>query len=128
MQVSAFNSGENPYEVWLITPAIDLDNSSNEQLTFKTNVGYYNGDALSVFVSNDFTGNAADISSATWYAVDATLPQGPTSGYGSTFTDSGAINMSCLDGNVYVAFKYLGSTTGVTTTFQVDDVKVTGNL
>lgn len=127
MQVSAFNSGENPYEVWLITPAIDLDNSTNEQLNFKTNVGYYNGDALSVYVSNDFTGDAADISSATWYAVDATLPQGPTSGYGSTFTNSGAINMSCLDGNVYVAFKYLGSTTGITTTFQVDDVKVTGN-
>jgi len=127
MQVSAFNSNENPYEVWLITPAIDLNNSTNEQLTFKTNVGFYNGDALSVYVSNDFTGNTADISNATWYLVDANLPNGPSSGYGTTFTDSGAINMSCLDGNVYVAFKYLGSNTGITTTFQVDDVKVTGN-
>jgi len=127
MQVTAFNSGENPYEVWLITPAINLDSSTNEEMTFKTNVGYYNGDALSVYVSDDFTGDQNDIDSATWYAVDAVLPQGPTSGYGTTFTSSGKINMSCLDGDVYVAFKYLGSNTGVTTTFQVDDVKVTGN-
>jgi len=127
MQTTAYNSNENPYEAWLITPAINLDASTSEQLTFKTNVGYYNGDALSVYVSTDFTGNAADISDATWLAVDATLPQGPTSGYGTTFTDSGAINVSCLEGNMYVAFKYLGSSTGITTTFQVDDVKVTGN-
>ena len=120
---------ENPDTAnrWLITPAINLDASTAEQLTFKTNVGYYNGDALSVYVSTDFTGNSADIGDATWLAVDATLPQGPTSGYGTTFTNSGPINVSCLEGNMYVAFKYLGSSTGITTTFQVDDVKVTGN-
>lgn len=128
MQASAFNSNENPYEAWLITPAVNLDASTAEQLTFKTNVGYYNGDALNVYVSTDFTGNAADIDSATWYLVNATLPQGPTSGYGSTFTNSGTINLSCLDGNVYVAFNYVGSSTGITTTFQVDDVTITGSL
>jgi len=128
MQASAFNSNENPYEAWLITPSINLDASTAEQLTFKTNAGYYNGDALNIYVSTDFTGNADDIDNATWYIVDATLPTGPSSGYGTTFTNSGVINLSCLEGNVYVAFSYVGSSTGVTTTFQVDDVRVTGSL
>ena len=128
MQASAFNSNENPYEAWLISPAVNLDASTAEQLTFKTNAGYYNGAALNVYVSTDFTGNAADIDSATWLLVNATLASGPTSGYGTTFTNSGAINLSCLDGNVYVAFDYVGSSTGITSTFQIDDVVITGSL
>ncbi|MEZ4801380.1 MAG: DUF5689 domain-containing protein [Gelidibacter sp.] len=128
MQVSAFNSNENPYEAWLITPAVNLDASTLEQLTFKTNAGYYNGAALNVYVSTDFTGNVADIDDATWMLVDATLPTGPSSGYGTTFTNSGVVNISCLEGNVYVGFNYVGSSTGITTTFQVDDVTITGTL
>ncbi len=128
MQASAFSSNENPYEAWLISPAVNLDASTAEQLTFKTNAGFYNGAALNVYVSTDFTGNAADIDSATWMLVEATLPTGPSSGYGTTFTNSGTINLSCLEGNVYVAFDYVGSSTGITTTFQVDDVTITGSL
>ena len=127
MQVTAYNSFENPYEVWLITPAINLDASTGEQLTFSTNVGYWNGDPLTVYVSTDFTGNVADIDSATWFQTEPELPHGPASGYGSTFLQSGPINISCLEGNLYVAFRYLGANDGTTTTFQVDDVKVTAN-
>ncbi|MDC9723100.1 MAG: DUF5689 domain-containing protein [Urechidicola sp.] len=123
-QASAFRSGENPMEVWLVTPAIDLSNSTDEELTFETKVGYHNGDALSVFISTDFTG---DVDTATWALIDADLADSPSSGYGSTFTESGSINISCLEGNVFVAFKYLGADGGITTTFQIDNIKVTGN-
>jgi hypothetical protein len=124
LQASAFRSGEDPFEAWVVTPAIDLDSTTAEELTFETNTGYDNGAALSVFVSTDFSG---DVKTATWLQVDATLSSGPSSGYGSSFTQSGSINLSCLSGNVYVAFRYLGADGGVTTTFQVDNVKVTGN-
>ncbi len=124
IQCSAYNSGETPLEVWLITPPINLDGSTDEELTFKTKTGYNNGAALSVFVSTDFTG---DISSATWLMVDAEIADGPAGSYETSFTDSGSIDISCLNGDVYVAFKYLGGDGGITTTFQVDDVKVTGN-
>lgn len=124
MQASAFRSGEDPLEVWLVTPAINLDGTAAEELTFETNTGYDNGAALTVYVSTDFSG---DPKTATWLQVDATLSSGPSNGYGSSFTQSGSINLSCLSGNVYVAFKYLGADGGVTTTFQVDNVKVTGN-
>lgn len=124
VQCSAYNSGETPLEVWLITDAINLDSSTDEELTFKTKTGYNNGAALSVFVSTDYAG---DISSATWMLVNAEIADGPSGSYEPNFTDSGSVDISCLDGDVFVAFKYLGGDGGITTTFQIDDVKVTGN-
>jgi hypothetical protein len=124
MQCSAYNSGENPLEVWLVTPTINLDSSTDEELTFKTKTGYNNGAALSVFISTDFAG---DVTTATWIGIEAEIANGPSSGYEANFTSSGSVDISCLDGDVYVAFRYLGGDGGITTTFQIDDVKVTGN-
>lgn len=124
VQISAYNSDESPLEVWLVTPEIDLDNTTDEELTFDTKTGYDNGAPLSTYVSSDFTG---DVTTATWLKIDATLSQGPSSGYNSVYTNSGSINISCLSGKVHVAFRYEGADGGVTTTFQVDNVKVSGN-
>ncbi len=126
MQISAYRSGENPMEVWLVTPGINLDNSTGEELSFKTKTGYNNGQALTVYVSTDYTGNPADINNATWLMVDADIANGPSSGYMSNFVE-GKADISCLDGTVYVAFRYLGGDGAVTTTYQLDDVKVTAN-
>lgn len=123
MQGSAFKTNQNPLEMWLVTPAINLDNSTNEELTFETKTGFNNGEALSVWVSTDFTG---DVKAATWLRVDATIANGPSSGYQSSFTSSGSVNISCLSGNVHVAFRYLGGDGAITTTFQVENVKITG--
>ena len=123
VQISAFRSGESPLEVWLVTPEVDLDAATGEELTFETNTGYDNGKALTVYVSSDFTG---DVTTATWLKVDAALSEGPSSGYNS-FSSSGSINVSCLTGKLHVAFKYEGADSGVTTTFQIDNVKITGN-
>ncbi|WP_405564469.1 DUF5689 domain-containing protein [Polaribacter sp. Asnod6-C07] len=123
VQISAYNSDESPLEVWLVTPEVDLDSTTDEELTFETNTGYDNGAALTAFVSSDFTG---DVTTATWLKVDADLSSGPTSGYNS-FSSSGSINISCLTGKLHVAFRYVGADNGVTTTFQVDNVKISGN-
>ena len=123
LQISAFRSGETPLEVWVVSPEIDLDTTTNEELTFETNTGYDNGKAMTVYVSSNFTG---DVSTATWIKVDAALSEGPSSGY-NTFSSSGSINISCLTGKLHVAFKYEGADNGVTTTFQIDNVKITGN-
>lgn len=123
MELSAYNSGENPLEVWLISPTINLDTSTNEKLSFETNTGYDNGKVITVFVSSNFTG---DVKNATWIQLDATLSEGPSSGYGNSFTKSGIVNIACLAGDFHVAFKYVGAEGGVTTTFQIDNVKITG--
>lgn len=125
MQAAAYNSDENPMEVWLVSPAINLDNFVDEELTFKTQAGYYQGDALSVFISTDFSGDSA---TATWTLLDADLVDGPPSGYGGTFLSSGSINLSCLEGDVFVGFRYLGADGVITTTFRIDHVRVTGGL
>ena len=93
------------------------------ELTFETNTGYDNGSALTTYVSSNFTG---DVTTATWLKIDAALSSGPSGGYNS-FSSSGSINISCLSSKVHVAFRYEGSDGGITTTFQIDNVKVTGN-
>ena len=123
VQISAFRSNETPLEAWLVTPEIDLDGTTDEELTFETNTGYDNGNALSTYVSSDYNG---DVTTATWLRIDAALSSGPSGGYNS-FSSSGSINISCLTGKLHVAFKYEGADGGVTTTFQIDNVKVTGN-
>ena len=123
IELSAYNSGENPLEVWLVSPTINLDASTNEKLSFETNTGYDNGKVMTVFVSSNFTG---DIKTATWIQLDAPLSEGPSSGYGNSFTKSGSINIACLTGDFHVAFKYIGADGGITTTFQIDNVKITG--
>ena len=124
VQISAYNSDESPLEAWLVTPEIDLEGTTDEELTFDTKTAFDNGSALSVYVSSDFTG---DVTTATWLKIDATLSEGPASGYSSTFTNSGSIDISCLSGGIHIAFKYVGADGGVTTTFQIDNVRVTGN-
>lgn len=122
VQISAYNSNESPLEVWLVTPEIDLDSTTDEALTFETNTGYDNGAALTTYVSSDFTG---EVTTATWLRCDAHLSSGPSFGY-NNFSSSGSIDISCLSGTIHIAFRYEGADGGVTTTFQVDNVKVTG--
>lgn len=123
VQLGAYNSGEDPLEVWLVTPSINMDATTDEALSFTTKTGYNNGAALKLYASTDFSG---DVNAATWTYIDAIFADGPSSGYGD-ITPSGLIDISCLDGDVYFAFRYQGGEEGITTTFQIDDVKITGN-
>jgi len=122
-KISAYNSGEANMDVWLISPVINLDNSTGEELHFKTKTGYNNGAALTVYVSTDYTG---DINTATWLMVNTDIADGPSNGYMQNWVE-GIADMSCLNGNVVIAFRYQGGDGGVTTTFQIDDVAVKAN-
>lgn len=121
-QTSAFSSNENPYETWLVTPGLILPDGSSPTLTFGTKDGFNNGNALTVKISTDFTG---DVASATWSNLNATISTGNTNGYGNNFVSSGDIDLSAYAGQVvYVAYQYVGSSNGVTTTYQIDNVSV----
>lgn len=112
-------------EIWLITPAIDLSGTSKESLSFQTKVRFWQGAALTVLISEDYDGTQAGIATATWTELDATLP---TATSGEVFVSSGAIDVSSYNStNVRVAFKYVGSRTGVTSTYQVDNIKIYEN-
>lgn len=128
-QLSAFGTGESNMDTWLITPALNLDQTTNEALKFTYKAAHYNGQALSVWISMDYDGSntAVAISNATWTDLNVTLPDYATSGYPSSFSHSNTIDISSFEGDVYVAFRYVGSSSGVTTTYQIDDIKIFEN-
>jgi len=121
-QISGFSTGESTINTWLVTPTINMDNTSQEELLFDIQANFDNGTILSVLVSSDFTG---DVTTATWEILDATIPVGPSGGFGN-FETVGPINISCLDGTINIAFLYEGSDPSATTRYHVDNIQVTG--
>jgi hypothetical protein len=126
-QMSAFNSNEAVVDARLITPAINLDNSTNEFMRFGYKTAFANGIALSVWYSTDYdgSGTVAAVNAATWTNFNLDLNQQSQS-FPSNFESSGSIDLSGFSGNIYVAFRYQGSTSGITTTYQVDNIEVFG--
>ena len=122
-QISGFNSGDSEIETWLVTPAINLDSTTGEYLNFDLEVAYANGIILSVLITDAYTG---DVTTTEWTEIDVNIPNTPSSGFGG-FNNSGDINISCLDGDVRVAFKYLGSDPSATTRYHINNVEVAGN-
>ncbi|WP_339697197.1 DUF5689 domain-containing protein [uncultured Marixanthomonas sp.] len=122
-QISGFSSGEDDIETWLVTPEIDMDSTSGEELSFEVQASFDNGTILSVLFSTNFTG---DVTTADWQYLDANIPTGPTDGFGD-FQPVGPINVSCIDGPIHIAFLYEGSDPNATTRYHVDNIKVTGN-
>ncbi len=124
MQISAYNSEEDFMEVWLITPEINLDKSSDEVLTFKTRSSFETGTILTVWVSNNFDENIKD---ATWIQLDINISKGSKGSENTEFISSGKVSLDCLQGSVHIAFKYQGSDPNKTTTYDIDHVLVLGN-
>ena len=126
-EFSAYGSGATVNKVWLITPAINLDNTINEVLAFKIAQHHLDVDSpensLEVLISTDYDGT--NVLSANWQNLSANLPNMDTPWY--QFLTS-FINVSNYSGNVHIAFKFTGSGTDLTLdgAFQVDDVKVYG--
>lgn len=121
-QISGFGSGSADIEAWLVTPSINMDNTTAENLTFDIQSNFDNGKILSVLVSTNFTG---DVTTADWQILDVNIPTGPSSGFG-TFTTVGPVNMSCLDGTINIAFLYEGSDPSATTRYHIDNIKMRG--
>jgi len=124
MQISAYNAEEDFMETWLISPKINLDQTSNEVLTFKSRSTFETGTILTVWVSNDFNGN---IQNATWHQLDVVISKGSKGSENTTFISSGKVSLDCLQGDIQIAFKYQGSAPDKTTTYDIDHVLIQGN-
>mgnify|MGYP000346546793 FL=1 len=123
-EFSSFYSAAGTNDVaWLITPAIDLTATSGEILSFKTKTRFSNGYPMTAFISTDYDGTTAGIATATWTPLTFTTPSTD-----DVFVNSGNIDLSAYESdNVRIAFKYTGSKSGVTTTLQLDNIKITKN-
>ena len=96
-------------------------------MRFGYKTGFANGIALSVWYSTDYdgSGTVAAVNAATWTNFNLNLDVQDVN-YSSTFYSSGSIDLSTFTGNVYIAFRYQGSSSGITTTYQIDDIELFG--
>lgn len=119
---------ENNVDTRLITPGINLDNTTDEFLRFGSKIGFANGEAVTVWASTDYNGGgtAADVNAATWVQLDATFAA-QTQSYPTNYTSSGNVDLSGFSGTVYISFRYVGGTNGITSTYQIDNIEVYGN-
>lgn len=122
MRISGYNAGEPIIESWLISPLIDLNIMAHSDLIFEIQSSYDNGASLGVFVSTDFQGNPLE---ANWLELDVAIPPGPYEAFGD-FQEIGPISLSCLEGNVTIAFVYKGSDPFKTTRFHLDNISIKG--
>lgn len=123
VRITAYNTQEIPLEAWLISPPIDLGKSTGEVLSFDLRASFDNATILRVFISTSYTGNPL---TTTWTLLDANIPVGPSNQNAVNFTRS-HIDISCLEGVVHIAFQYLGAAFEKSTTYDIDNVRVTGN-
>lgn len=123
-EFSSFYSATGTNDVaWLITPALDFTASTGEILSFATKTRFSNGYPMTAYVSTDYDGTTAGIATATWTPLTFATPTAD-----DVFTSSGNIDLSTYESdNVRIAFKYTGSKSGVTTTCQLDNIKIVKN-
>jgi len=123
-QITGFNTGETLINSWLVTPSINMDNTSGEALNMRIQTNFDNGRILRVLFSENFTG---DVTAASWKDLTQfEAPVGPSGGFGD-FVNVGPINLSCIDGTIHIAFLYEGSDPAATTRYHVDDIEISGN-
>lgn len=127
--ISALGTNETTVTSWLILPAIQLNNSTGEQLSFLTRDAFDNGANMQVLISSNYDGKGQPWK-AKWSSLNATIAKGAIGGISAVFTKSGNINLSNYTGLSHIAFKYTGNDSGPVsgrknTNYQVDDVKIT---
>jgi len=122
-KMSGYATQSNENEDWLISPALNLTDYSNEKLNFNTARGY-TGNPLAVKISSDYDGSG-NPNNFTWADLsgEATWPTGDPFWQ---WTNSGDINIAQYSaGTVYIAFVYT-STASASSTWEVDNITVMG--
>lgn len=130
-QMSAFGTGESDVDSRLITAPVNLSTLSEKYLRFGVKTGFYNGVALTVWYSTDYSGagTAAAINAATWTQLPTNIPSITDTSYATNFYTMVANLSSINSNNVYISFRYQGSAVNppvVTTTYQIDNVQFLG--
>lgn len=120
--------GSFPEEHWMMLPGINLNNYTNEVLSFTTYARFGTNDGdnyLKLFYSTDYSG-LGDVSAANWTEITYTQPEGINNA-AEVSAPSGNIDLSAINGNnVYFAFKYYSN--GSPTLWRVDDIQIFENV
>jgi hypothetical protein len=106
---------------------IPVDMTAANTFSFQSKSGFTNGTVLKVYYSIDYV-PGTNITDATLIDITSifTVSPGLSSGYPTTFTNSGNYNIPAgITGNGFFIFEYVGSgLTGLTSTMQIDNIIV----
>ncbi len=122
------NDGNND-EDWLVSPAFNLDNYTQEYFSFEYN-NNTSLDGLTLMYSNDYNGNgtAAALASATWNTISLDLYDIDNDSYVSNFLFQRSIDLSAITGSsVYLAFRYISPGNSTTQGWSIDNVRLTAD-
>jgi len=125
--IGSYQSGDDSTIAWLIMPEFDFDAQDGETLNFKTSNSFDNGSTLELLFSNDWDGDTATITSATWDLIPAAYIVSDDDPYDEWFP-SGNVSLDCITGTGYLAFKYQGSgDEDFDGTYELDEIEVNSN-
>ncbi len=116
--------GDENDEDWLVSPEIDMDNSTQETFSFKYK-NRFSGPMIELYYTTNYSGNP---STTSWTTIPLTaLVANNSSTLPATFTTLPTVDVSAISGNVRFAFKYYGTST-LTKEWQIDDIEILGTL
>ncbi|NBL65446.1 DUF5017 domain-containing protein [Flavobacterium sp. NST-5] len=120
-EFSSFNSGQPSNIAWLITPAINLE-GGEKKLTFQSAQHHLESasNTIEVFVSTDYDGTNA--TTANWQPLTANFADMDNDWY--EYVNSGTIDLSNYNGEIFIGFKATGNGTTLAGGFQIDNVIV----
>lgn len=123
-KASAFGTNQAVVRTWMISPEIDMTQTTDEKLEFRGCGGFDNGALLKVYVSTNYV--SGNPTAATWTQLSFNALPTQASGY-PAFGSSGLIDLSAYNGSIRIGWVYEGGTaTNQTTTWEVDNILVTG--
>ncbi len=115
VEARGFQEAQSTIDTWLITPEIDLNESSS--ISFITATAFWTHDALTVWVSPTFD----DPADANWTLLSPDLAGQSDANY--DWVESGDV-MLPGSGLVRVGFRHQGDNTTNTGTYRIDDVAI----
>lgn len=125
--IGSFMSGDASSIGWLVTPQINFDNQDGETLNFMTSNSFADGSTLELLFSSDWDGVPENIPSANWSILPAAFIVGDDDFFGDWF-ESGNVDLSCISGTGYIAWKYVGSgEEDFDGTYELDEIEIESN-
>jgi hypothetical protein len=123
-RVGSQNSGDDNTISWLITPELSIESNSRITFEFKTSNSFSDASILEVLYSSNWDGTEEGVTTADWGDVtDASIVSDDQ--FFGDWVSSGLIDMSCFDGDGYIAFKYTGSgDENKDGTYELDDILI----
>ena len=120
--MTGYKGNNPPFDAWLITPYLDIQNAASKILTFRTQVAGYGSTTshFEVYILNSRDPEAASVKVKLNPAI--ATPTGGTPVY-SDWKESGEVDLSqWADGCYYIGFRFYATQDANYATWCVDDV------